>query len=148
MENDRLIAEKDAIFPAGSRRNMPRHLPLVLGWLCPHLLLLGWGLNTVTLAESELPLTYKSESILLMELWLLLLTFPSGFLCVLLIGSMAWAFPRLYAATLGELTTVSVFLTWLLFASSGYLQWFQLVPWVRKKFARRLRPGDGSGGMC
>lgn len=90
MENDQLVAEKDAMFPASSRRNMPRRLPLILGWLCPHLFLLGWGVYTVTLAESELPLTYKSESILLMELGLLLLTFPSGFLCLLLIGSMAW----------------------------------------------------------
>jgi len=105
-----------------------------VAWLLPSVFLLGWALYPfLTGVGNDLPPAYKSERVLVMELWMLALTFPCGLLWLLLVSGIAYAFPYLFSITLGELTVLSIFLTWLSFFICGYFQWYKLLPWIIRK---------------
>jgi hypothetical protein len=112
-------------------------------WICLCVFLLGWALYTFNAAGSAQPLAYRNERVLLLALLMLSLTFPSGFTGPFLTEGIAYVLSPLFSFSLDEPSSFSIFLMWLSFFICGYLQWFQLTPWIIKKVRERRAKGVG-----
>lgn len=93
-------------------------------------------LSFIVLAYSFAPYKepYNAETEILLVYLMGVLSFPSSLLVVLLMGAMA--------AVLGHFSIsmpsnhMTGVLVWLVFFIAGYLQWFRLVPFLSKLFAK------------
>ena len=67
---------------------------------------------------------------------LVVLTFPAGALVAGFLSLAFWAIASCCGVTIGVSRT-SLAVEWLALATSGYLQWFALLPWLVRKIRQR-----------
>ena len=128
--------------PREGRSRPPFLSGFFIAWTIHWVFLLGWALYLfLSPAEPNLPAALRHERILLAYLWMLALSFPSGFVGPFFLDGIAYVLSAFFSFSFDETTTFSIFLMWLSFFICGYLQWFQLVPWIIKKLRKRSAKG-------
>lgn len=125
------------------RRTTAARSYLLSMWALLWVMLLGRMLYLYFVSSEEhLPEMYRNEGILLVQIWLLALSFPCGFLWMLVGGGLVSILPSRFYSLLASLDIFWIVVTWLGLFACSYLQWFQLIPWI----VRRLRQRGSAAG--
>ena len=101
---------------------------LILLWLAINVSIFAW---TMTSYQAQDDPQLKYEILMRHSVLMLLITFPSGWLLVALVGVVA------LLAGIDLLGEVDAFLVSLVCAATGYWQWFVLLPWLWRKWKVR-----------
>ena len=101
---------------------------LILLWLAINVSIFAW---TMTSYQAQDDPQLKYEILMRHSVLMLLITFPSGWLLVALVGVVA------LLAGIDLLGEVDAFLVSLVCATMGYWQWFVLLPWLWRKWKVR-----------
>lgn len=107
----------------------------VIAWLTASFVVLGlwfwlFGLNP------ELSRILRNESQVYLIIGMTVLTFPAGLLYVYLFGIVVYGLSSV-GIELHQYEKIEVCLLWGGFVLIGYLQWFVLLPFIRKKIPSR-----------
>lgn len=105
------------------------------GWLLCCICVFGWWLNKYGMNEALLP-QLKAESVLLISIWMVILTFPLGVLWFISLN-VIYYLAELTGLNLSGASTSEVIVIWVGFVAIGYLQWFKLLPFIIKKHRNR-----------
>lgn len=101
---------------------------LISLWLAINVSILAW---TMTSYQAQDDPQLKYEILMRHAVLMLLITFPSGWLLVALVGLIA------FLAGIDMLGEVDAFLVLLVCTATGYWQWFVLLPWLWRQWKAR-----------
>jgi hypothetical protein len=120
---------------------------LLLSWSMVWVFLLGWTLyQYFANVGEEPPAAYKTEGILLGQLWMLALSFPCGFLWGLVNVGLVSVLPSHIAAILDR-SVFWIVLNWLGLFACGYVQWWRIVPWIVRRLRQFGRRDDNTNSL-
>lgn len=108
-------------------------------WVVIWVGLLGRMLYLYFAIREHPPTALENERIMLVEIWMLVLSFPCGLLWVLVGGGLVFVLPPHLYSIVAARSVFSLVVDWLGLFVCSYVQWWMVVPWIVGRFRQRRR---------